>query len=187
MLDSSSSFHSNWTVGVDVNNCRTRKLSFRVYYRIAGGASLLSSSMWKWSSEFCSVQYGLGCLENLLKWIHIGPKWKWTPKCHILWDTGSLWVVCMGASPVGWNNQAAGISWRSWRQGMAEEGGLHSRIPVPHRWGLAYPCRTSPSCQVLALVLCCIPVQMNNPVKGTNVLQKSHCCPACFLLTDIHL
>lgn len=26
-----------------------------------------------------------------------------------------------------------------------------------------------------------------NPVKGTNVLQKSHCCPACFLLTDIHL
>lgn len=132
-------------------------------------------------------QLGSGCIENLLKWIHIGLKWKWTPKCHILWDTGSLWDICMGASPVGWNNQAAGISWLSWRQGMAEEGGLHSRIPVPHCWELAYPCRTSPSCQVLALVLRCILLQMNNPVKGTNVLQKSHCCPACFLLTDIHL
>lgn len=126
-------------------------------------------------------QLGSRWIGNLLKWINIGPKRKCTPKCHILWDT------CKDTSPVGWNNQAAGISWQSWRRGKAEEGGLHSRIPVPHRWGLAYPCTMSPSCQVLALVLCRILLQLNNPVKGTNVLQKSHCCHACFLLTDIHL
>lgn len=53
-------------------------------------------------------QLGSGCIENLLKLIHIGPKWKWAPKCHILRDMGSLWDICMGASPVVWNNQAWG-------------------------------------------------------------------------------
>lgn len=147
------------------------------------GAPLHSLFMWRWSS----VSGWIWVYRKPLTWIHIGPKWKWTPKCHILRDTGSLWDINMGASPVGWNNQASRISWLNWRQGMTEGGGLHSRIQAPHCWGLAYPCRSSPCCQVLAMVLCCVLLQMNNPVKGTNVLQKSHCCPSCFLLTDIHL
>lgn len=34
---------------------------------------------------------------------------------------------------------------------------------------------------------CDVLPQMNNPVKGTNVLQKRRRRRACFLLTDIHL
>lgn len=169
-----------WTT---IYTCRV-DWSFWVYYRIAVGAPLLRPLLWKWTSVSAWIRV---CWKPPEMIIQIRPRWKWTPKCHTLWDSGSLWDVCRATSPVGWNNHAWGISWLSWRRAMAEEGGLHSRIPIPHRWGLAYPCRTSPSCQVLAPEHCCILLQMNNPVKGTNVLQKSHWCPACFLLTDIHL
>lgn len=57
----------------------------------------------------------------------------------------------------------------------------------PSRRGFVYPRTASPSCQVLATPLRRMLAQLNNPVKGTNVLQKSRSCHACFLLTDIHL
>lgn len=123
-------------------------------------------------------QFESESIEHFFKWIRIAPKKN--HKYHILVNTGSLSNLCMGAFPVGWNNQAAGASWQSWRQGMAEEVGSQSRIPTPLCWGLAYPCRASPSCHAQAWVLCCTLLQINNPVKGTNMLQKSHCCPACF-------
>lgn len=128
------------------------------------------------------LHFGFECTENI-------ENTHWTQEkvnskmSHIV--RHQEWDVCLGASPVGWNNQATGISWLSWSQGMAEEGGLHSRIPVP--CSAAYPCRMSPSCRMLDPVLRCILLQMHNPVKGTNVLQKSPCCPSWFLLTDIHL
>lgn len=105
-LESSSSFHNTQTVGRCEWLSYLRSLLFilSVQYRMAVAASLLRSVMWKWSSV--SAWLAL----DLLKWMHIGPTWKWTTECHILWDT------CKDASPVGWNNQAAGISWQSCRQ-----------------------------------------------------------------------
>lgn len=86
MLESSSgSCHKTWRADVDANNCPTCRveLSFWVGGQLVHHFSLLLRE------NRALSQLGSGCIENLLKWIHIGTKWKWTPKCHTLWETGS--------------------------------------------------------------------------------------------------
>lgn len=129
-------------VDIDVNDCPPLTVDW-VHCSIAVGAPPVQSFHVR--MEFC-FSSDLVCFENVLKWIHIGLKCKWTPKkCHILWDTGSPWDVCMGASPVGWNNQARGISWLSRRRGMAGRWFTLKETHSPLLRGLLIPAERHPA------------------------------------------
>lgn len=106
---SSSSFQSDSGHTVDVNNWP----ACRVDFECTIGWQLVHHFSGLLCENGVLFQLRSRYIENLLKWIHLAPKRKWTPKCHILWDIGCLWDVCMGSSPVGCSNQTAGISWQS--------------------------------------------------------------------------